>query len=43
MITKIVSPIEAAFEDRQFSAAAGLISVVGRWLQLDPAAARRMK
>ena len=43
MIAKIDGGIEGALEDRQYSAAAGLISIVGRWLSLDPSASRGPK
>jgi hypothetical protein len=42
MITRIDGMVEEATKDRQFSAAAGLISIVGRWLALDPSTQRRI-
>ncbi|MCP9914488.1 hypothetical protein KBZ07_13995 [Cyanobium sp. BA20m-14] len=41
MLTKVDGAIEAAIEDRQFSAAAGLIGIVGRWLSLDQSTTTR--
>ena len=40
MVGKLDGAIEGAIADRQYSAAAGLISIVGRWLSLDPTASR---
>jgi hypothetical protein len=42
MITRIDGAAQAAIEDRQFSAVAGLMSIVGRWLTLDPSTNRRI-
>jgi hypothetical protein len=42
MLTKIDGMVEEAAKDRQFSAAAGLISILGRWLSMDPSTNRRI-
>jgi hypothetical protein len=42
MITKLDGMVEEAAADRQFSAAAGLVSIIGRWLSMDPSTQRRI-
>jgi hypothetical protein len=41
MITKLDGMVEEAAADRQFSAAAGLVSIIGRWLSMDPKTTQR--
>lgn len=36
MVARVEGMIEEAAADRQYSAAAGLLSILGRWLYLDP-------
>jgi hypothetical protein len=42
MLVRVEGMIEGAAEDRQYSAAAGLLSILGRWLYLDPNTNRRI-
>jgi len=42
MITRIDGMVEEAAADRQYSAAAGLVSIIGRWLSMDPSTNRRI-
>ena len=36
MVVRIEGMAEAAARDRQYSAAAGLLGILGKWLSLDP-------
>ena len=42
MITRIDCMVDEVRMGRQFSASAGLMGIVGRWLSLDPSTHRRI-
>jgi len=43
MVVRIEGMAEDAARDRQYSAAAGLLGILGKWLVLDPTAGRGVK